>query len=178
MFESSRLRNDVRSDFGDTDINMRNTEAAFRWIIQILQNNNIPFQITGGFAARLYGANRELHDIDIDIPEEDFPKIVPLVEEYIIRGPLRYTSDKWDLQLMTLLFEGQEIDLGGAFEGKMFDKDANDWVDITCNFATAKLMDVYGLKVPVVNKEELIAYKRIVARDTDLTDVSQMTAAQ
>ena len=42
---------------------MKDTESSFRWIINILQNNNIPFQIEGGFASRLYGSNRELADI-------------------------------------------------------------------------------------------------------------------
>ncbi|HLC94380.1 MAG TPA: hypothetical protein VJH96_02335 [Patescibacteria group bacterium] len=43
----------------------RDTKKAFRWIVGILQTYKIPFQITGGFAARFYGANRPLYDIDI-----------------------------------------------------------------------------------------------------------------
>lgn len=157
---------------------MKNTEAAFHWIIGLLRKHAIPFQITGGFAARLYGAKRELQDIDIDIPEDRFSDILPAVKEYAIWGPAQYKNEKWDLLLMTLLYEGQEIDLGGAYEEKMFDRRTNNWVDLKCDFSTALVMDVYGLKVPVVNKEELIAYKRLVARDTDLIDVDYLTTTQ
>lgn len=47
---------------------MRNTEAAFKWIVGLLNKYQILFQITGGFAANLYGSKRELNDIDIDVP--------------------------------------------------------------------------------------------------------------
>jgi hypothetical protein len=40
---------------------------ALRWIIGILDRHNIQYQITGGFAAKLYGSSREVNDIDIDI---------------------------------------------------------------------------------------------------------------
>ncbi|MFZ2522802.1 MAG: hypothetical protein WAW92_00245 [Minisyncoccia bacterium] len=46
---------------------MRNTEGALRWIVNILESKSIQFQVTGGFAAKLYGSQRELADIDIDI---------------------------------------------------------------------------------------------------------------
>ena len=58
--------------------------------------------ISGGFAARLYGATRDLADIDIDIPEDRFAELIPQVKEYIKLGPARYKDDNWDLFLMTL----------------------------------------------------------------------------
>ena len=50
----------------------RDTEAAFRWIVGLFKKHQIPFSNRGGFAARAYGVQRELHDIDFDIPEADF----------------------------------------------------------------------------------------------------------
>jgi hypothetical protein len=79
-----------------------NTIEALRWVVDILKNNNVSFQLTGGFAAKLYGSTRELADIDIDIEENGFEKIFDEVKDYIIYGPKQYKDDNWDLMLMTL----------------------------------------------------------------------------
>jgi hypothetical protein len=62
-------------------------ENALRWIIDILYAQKVQYQLAGGLAARLYGAERPLNDIDIDVYEEDFEKILPFVREYVVYGP-------------------------------------------------------------------------------------------
>mgnify|MGYP001612639666 CR=1 FL=1 len=54
----------------------RNTKEAFLWIVGILKNNDVPFRISGGLAARLYGTKRKLADIDLEIKKKDFNKIL------------------------------------------------------------------------------------------------------
>ena len=78
----------------------RDTEAAFKWIVGLLQKYSIPFQISGGFAAKLYGSNRELADIDIGIPDSRFEDIYEEIKPYLIYGPEHYLDDEWDLKLM------------------------------------------------------------------------------
>ena len=53
---------------------MRNTKKALTWIVRVLRKYKVSFQISGGFAARAYGATRELADIDIYIPNKAFDK--------------------------------------------------------------------------------------------------------
>lgn len=79
----------------------KNTKAAFHWIVNILKKFNTPFQIAGGLAAIVYGANRPLEDIDIDIPEEYFSLIKEEVKDFIIYGPAQFKDETWDLMLMT-----------------------------------------------------------------------------
>ena len=45
---------------------MKDTAGALFWIVKILKKHKIPFHISGGFAAKLYGVKRDLADIDID----------------------------------------------------------------------------------------------------------------
>jgi len=92
----------------------RDSLAALRWIVDVLHRHQVPFQITGGCAAKTYGSTRELNDIDIDIPRKDFKKILTAVKPYITFGPQRYKDGKWDVYLMTLNYIGQEIDIGSA----------------------------------------------------------------
>ncbi len=150
---------------------MRCTKSAFLWVVNILVEKMIPFQIEGGFASRLYGSTRELSDIDISIPENRFDELMPYLKDYIIYGPSQYIDNEWNLKLMTLTYKGQDIDIAGAYENKKYDKHNKKWVNIPSDFSKSVYMDVYGLKVPIISKEELIAYKKIIARDVDVIDV-------
>jgi hypothetical protein len=155
----------------------RDTEVAFRWIVGLLQKHSIPFQIGGGFAARLYGSGRELADIDIGVRDDALAKLYPHVHKYVTYGPDHYVDKKWDLQLMTLNYAGQEIDIVGRDNLMIFDKAANNLVpghrDITDN----EMMDVYGVKVPVIPKASLIAYKKKLMREVDRLDVEALESA-
>ena len=84
---------------------MKDTKKALHWIVKLLTTNEIPFQILGGFAARAYGARRELADIDIEVPSVSFRKLCDLVKEHITQGPMIYKDDimEWD-QYKKLLF--------------------------------------------------------------------------
>jgi hypothetical protein len=157
---------------------MKDTEAAFLWIIGILRKYDIPFQIGGGFAARLYGATRELADIDIDIPEDRFSEIISDVKDYIKFGPAQYRDDSWDLFLMTLSYGGQDIDIAGAYDCKVFDQSKKEWATVRDDFTTASIKSIYGINVPVMNRDGLIAYKTMLGRDVDKIDIAQLQSAR
>lgn len=154
---------------------MKNTASAFCWIVGLLRKHRIPFQITGGLAARAYGSKRPLADIDMDVHEKDIPRIAALAHEYIVYGPKPFKNKNWDLVLMTIKYRGQEIDIGGAQKTRIFDHRAKQWVGIATDMHQAKLRYLYGLRVPVVSKEELIAYKSLLGRNVDKEDVRQLS---
>ena len=99
------------------------TKNALIWITDILNKYQIPFQISGGFAAKIHGSPRPLNDIDIDIPKDSFGKIMTDVKKYITYGPRHHKDKKWDLYLMTLNYHGQEIDIGSA-DIKIYDNES------------------------------------------------------
>ncbi len=139
-------------------------QEAFNWIIGILQKHQIPFQVSGGLAARAYNANRPLNDIDIDIPNEFFPVIMEDVLPFVTHRLARYVDADWDLLLMTLSRNGQSIDLSGMDDVRIYDKAANVWVKIPSNLEKRVIREVMGIQVPVINPHELIAYKERLNR--------------
>jgi hypothetical protein len=152
----------------------KDTETALRWIVNILQKHNIPFQIGGGFAARLYGVERELADIDIAIPTDKLNELLPEVKDYITYDLRHYLDEKWDCTGMTVKYEGQEIDFVGAQGKKIFDKINKKWIALENDFSNNEYKEIYGIKIPIMPKEKLIAYKSILKRDVDLIDLEEL----
>jgi len=151
---------------------MKDTEAALKWIVSILHSKQIQFQIRGGFAAMLYGSSRELVDIDIDIHNTDFEKILGDVKNDIVFGPDQYTDENWNFKLMTLEYQGQLIDITG--EAQIFDRNNSRWVDQAVDYTKSSHMNIYGITVPVIRKEDLVAYKAKLLRDVDKKDIESL----
>lgn len=153
--------------------NQRDTKLALEWIVDILKKYQVPFQISGGCAAKIYGSPRELNDIDIDIPENCFEKIISDVKPYLVFGPAQYKDGKWDLYLMTLNYKGQEIDIGGQ-NAKISTKDCSQWIDFHTDFSKAMKKEFLGLEVPVIPKEDLISYKQLLDGDHQQVDIQSI----
>jgi hypothetical protein len=141
---------------------MKDPANTFRWLVSILKAHDVPFVVAGGLAAKSYGSPRPLNDIDIDIRNEDFPKLLPAIAPYALFGPARYRDEKWDILLATLEHDGQEIDIAGGHDAKLYDDKAGRWVDIPCDFSRSEPREIFGVSVPVVSPEELIAYKSLL----------------
>lgn len=157
---------------GKTIIKMeRNPQKAFHWIVGILKNHGVPFEIEGGLAARAYGSERELADIDLVIPEKSFAEIVSDVKDYIVSGPEQLKDKHWDLLFLALDYEGQAIEIVGAYEQKYFDKITGEWVHAPSDFSKSEMHPVFGLVVPIVPKENLILAKKRLGREVDFVDL-------
>lgn len=149
----------------------KKTINALRWIVDILNRKNVPYQISGGFSAKLYGSTRSLNDIDIDIPEDRFTDIIKEVRPYITFGPQHSNDGKWDLQIMKLNFLGQEIDISGAYETKISNKDRTKWIPIPVNFSKVSKIGVESITVNVISPEELIRYKQHLDGEHQIDDI-------
>ena len=149
------------------------SKDAFHWIINILNKYHVPFQISGGLAAKIYGSSRPLYDIDIEMEDEYFQKILDDVRKYITFGPKRNISETFDVLRLCLNYNGQCIDLTGTDE-KLFDNKNNAWIDNHIDLSKSKICNVLDLKVPVIPKEDLIAYKNKTLRDVDKIDIKEM----
>ncbi len=146
-------------------------EKALKWIVNILKKHNVPFQIAGGFAAHIYGAKRSVNDIDLDIPEEKFKTILPDIEKYITFGPDRLKDEKWDLDLIVLNYEGQMIDISGAYKTKIYNEKNKTWESYPAQFETAQIKTIFEIEVYVMNPKDLMEYKKILNGEHQKIDI-------
>lgn len=156
---------------------MSNIKLALDWLIPLLETNRIPFQITGGFAAHLYGAARPVNDIDIDLPTADLNHLLPEVTPYITYPAQRHRDTTWDLYVCTLDYNGQLIDLTGASDAFIKNKDTGCWDALEMNFNRVVWVNAHGHTLPIQNPVDLIAYKRKIKYDEEkhLEDVAAIT---
>ena len=150
---------------------MKNSKVAFIWIINILKKHKMPFMISGGLAARIYGSKRPLYDIDIEVPDEFVYKLELFVKDYITFGPKKYLDKTFYLLLMRLNYKEQEIDIGGIGIGKFYNQETKKWEEDKVDFSKAVKKEVFGITAPVISKKELIEYKSKIRRPTDLEDI-------
>jgi hypothetical protein len=153
---------------------MKDSKTAFHWIVNLLHEQGLPFVVVGGLAANVYGGRRPLNDIDIDVPSHSFTKLMPHVKQFITFGPARYHDREFDIQLMSLRYAEQEIDLTAAESIRLFDHQSGDWRILPTDFAASERHEVFGITVPVMRRDLLVAYKKMIQRDTDLEDIAQL----
>jgi|ERR1035437_1016249 hypothetical protein len=149
----------------------KKTIDTLRWIVEIFNKHNVPYRIGGGFAAKMYGSARPLNDIDFGIPEKYFPVILPEISKYITYGPARYKDAKWDLELITLNYNGQEIDISGNDTEKMSNKERTKWIPSTSFPYNTLDMQIEGIDIKVMNPIELIEYKKELDGEHQLVDI-------
>jgi hypothetical protein len=152
----------------------KQTEEAFQWIINILNKNKIPFQIGGGFAVVIYGGAREVWDIDITLPTNKLIDLLPHVVKYITHELKEHHDENWIFTGMTVEYKGQEIDLVGAQGKKYLDNKTQTWITFENDFSTSEYREIFGLTVPVMAKERLLAYKKNLSREVDILDVQTL----
>ncbi len=150
-------------------------KEVLTFLVKILRDNAIEFQAGGGLAAIAYGATRPLYDIDLEIYKKDVDTVRELLKEYIIEDWNNDTGgpdDEFDLWMMTLKIKEVSVDINQV-EGSRVRSKGGGWV-AQPEVMRAEMKIVEGIEVPAQNKDELIAYKKILARETDLEDVQQI----
>jgi len=155
-------------------MNANRPQKTLKWIVSILRKNKIPFQITGGLAAKAHGAKRKLFDIDIYVPDKYMDKVVKKTRKYIVLGPKHSRTRNWDLEYIKIMYVGQRIEIGSPEKTKFFDKEKRKWTKDSISFSKPEIKEVFGLKIPVIPKRQLISRKLKLGRRVDKIDLKQM----
>lgn len=147
---------------------------ALRVVVTKLYQANIPYQVSGGIAAIAYGATRDVYDIDIEVYQKDIPKAAELFKKYVVDPFYHHVQDGFDLWLMTLKIHGVPVDVCQA-EGSYVTGRAGTKVRLASDLNQATVIKFGDLRVSVAAKDELINYKRVLGRPTDIQDIAQIS---
>lgn len=153
---------------------MADAASALAWVVDLLQRRRIPFQAVGGLAARAYGATRPLVDLDFYIPMERFHELLPEINPHRVWGPEHYRDASWDIIFVKLSYAGQPVEFGDSTRAYFFDRVAGAWMRQEIGFDRSVWCEVLGVRVPVMPRSELIAYKRHLDRDVDRLDLNEI----
>ncbi|MDB5190004.1 MAG: MazG-related protein [Parcubacteria group bacterium] len=150
-------------------------KEILRFVTQTLTEEDIEFQASGGLAAIAYGARRPLFDIDLEIYKKDAEKVQALFKEFITEdwnNDLEGPEDEFDLWILKLEIRGVPLDINQMEDSRIKSK-IGEWVTQP-DIMEYEMRMIEGIELPVQRKESLIAYKKLIARDTDLIDVEQI----
>lgn len=155
----------------------KGASEALRWIIELLEGLDIPFQAVGGLAARAYGATRPLVDLDFYVPTGRLSDIATAASTHVVRPPAHHRDDDWDITFMALEYAGFRVELGGADEARYFDRGSGRWESAAIDFDGAMRREILGVVVPLMPRRKLIAYKKALDRAVDRLDLEEIDAA-
>jgi hypothetical protein len=144
-------------------------ERAIRRLVQILESAATAYQFTGGFAGNLHGSLWPLHDLDIDVPRPDLPRLAEALLPYTIRPLGPFTDAEFELQLQCAEIDGVGIDVSQMEDA--FAVTGGRRVPLGTSLARRARVPVLDFTVWVQPLDELIAYKTLLGRTADLADL-------
>lgn len=150
-------------------------QVALEWLIGLLDDKAIEYQIVGGLAARIHGGSREVADIDLYIRNSDVNKILDAVSQFITRPLGRYAEYGWDLEYFQLVYQGQKIEVGLSQNTKIQSSLDGSWYELEIDFSESVLKYYKGLELPVIPIHRLVEYKRVLGRAVDEIDIQELT---
>ncbi|KAB0317175.1 MazG-related protein [Vibrio diabolicus] len=150
-------------------------KEALIWFKGILESERIDYQIVGGLAATIYGGSRVVADIDLYIHNGDAEKLLAKVGSYVSKPLTHYVEYGWDLEYFQLIYHSQKIEVGLSKGTRIQSALDGSWHRLEVNFSNSVSMCYQNVEVPVIPKDELIKYKRLLNREADLIDIQELT---
>jgi len=133
---------------------------ALKWVIKILRDQKVPYQISGGLCARFYGATRRINDIDIDIRKIDFPCLQAIILPYVIFGPDQYIDKKWNVFIMILKYQDQLIEFTSGDFSEISNTDRTKWLVFRYDLQDVNIIPWEGTTINLMRPEKILRYKK------------------
>ena len=156
-------------------INQEDYKKALKWIFNILKKKKIKFNVLGGLAARAYGSKRMLVDIDLAMKDKDIKKVAKEIKDYVVESPHYSKSKNWiACCFMKVKYSGITIEISGDKGDKMRNQKNKKWENLGDGLFKPSYKNVLGLRLPIIPKKKLIAYKLKLMRKVDIIDLKNL----
>ena len=143
-------------------------DKDFNEFVELFVAKGVRFLIVGGYALAAHGYPRATDDFDAWVwtNSENAEKIVKCLSEFGF-GSLNLTTDDFTTldRVVQLGFPPYRIDIITSISGVEFD---SAWEN-------RLIVDVDGMQVPFIGRDDLLANKIATGRPKDLLDVKYLT---
>jgi len=143
----------------------RQLPEEFKEFIQCLNSNNVRYLLVGGWAVGIYGHPRATKDIDFlfSIDQQNLNKLSEAL--------LAFGAPPIDLE--SFKEKGYVIRIGSSPIQIDIINDA-DGIDMDDCYNRKQTINVDGITVNIISKEDLIKNKKASGRNSDIADVEKL----
>ncbi len=144
---------------------------ALNFIIPLLNIYKFDWVITGGFACYVYGVDRLLTDIDIDIDTSkdspEFRNFLKDVKPHISQDLINYVDENYNNYNLELNIEGQVLDMCTMDELLVYNPKVSVFSKYYKDgFPEVENVEFEGFTLPLLSKEAIIANnKGLISQD-------------
>jgi len=143
-------------------------DKDFNEFVELFVAKDVRFLVVGGYALAAHGYPRATDDFDawVWVNSENAAKIVECLAAFGF-GSLNLTTDDFTTldRVVQLGYPPYRIDIITSISGVEFD---SAW-------ANRLVVDIDGLQVPFIGRDDLLTNKRATGRPKDLLDVEYLT---
>ena len=144
-------------------------ERAVRRLIGFFDEAAACYQFSGGFAGNLHGSRWPLSDFDVEVAQQDLPRLAALLQPYVSHPLGWYEDAEFRLYLVRAQVEGVDIDVSQAEDA--YGRVSGQWVPLETNLARRQRVPLLDLHVWVQPLDALIAYKALIGRSADVAEL-------
>lgn len=146
-------------------------DPDFRDFVELFVANDVRFLIVGGYALAAHGVPRYTGDLDawVWISSENAARILRSLEAFGFTG-LGLSEDDFSQpdRVVQLGYPPYRIDILTSIEGVEFDE----------AWSRRITLDLDGVGVPFIGRDDLLANKRVAGRPQDIADVERLTSQE
>jgi hypothetical protein len=147
---------------------------AVAWLADLFQERNVRYAAAGGLAARAWGASRPLVDLDFYVHAEDLDRLESDLAPFVVQPLTELENEHWNLSLIRLEYGGVPLELSVGEGAKYREAVTGEWHDACPGFDACPELELFGIPVRVMNRSQLLEYKRRVDRAVDRADIASI----